>query len=260
MLRSRISRLRWRFDPQAVHSLLRTFQRIAPGIFCRGDSNADPRMQKGLGERFLRMRQLTSIVAMNDQGAIGAGNSLPWRVRSDMQFFRRTTLDQVVIMGRKTYQSLNGCLPRRSNVVVTHGFSLFSAGPDCRSAGAIDEALVTAAKAAKKRDVFVIGGAMMYEQFAPYVDRYLITMIEKDVPNADTFFRETWLSDQGEWDQRLIAQGDADGEADEAGFAIWEFVAKSARAIAERRAEAIARYQQRGKRSLTSFAGASASI
>lgn len=201
------------------------------------------------------MHQLTSIVAMNAKGVIGAGNSLPWRVRTDLQFFRRTTLDQVVIMGRKTYQSLGGCLPRRTNVVVTHGFSLFASGPDCLSAGAIDEALVTANKLAKKREVFVVGGAMMYGQFAPYVDRYLITMIQKEVPDADTFFHESWLNDQGEWEQNLIAEGQADGVADEANFAIWEFIAKDTGTIAQRRREAIEKYERRGQRRLATFSG-----
>lgn len=202
------------------------------------------------------MRQLTSIVAMNAEGAIGAANHLPWRVRSDLQFFRQQTLDQVVIMGRKTHDSLGGCLPRRTNIVVTHGFSLFPSSADCHSVGAIDEALVTADYRAKRRDIFVIGGATMYEQFAPFVDRYLITRIDKDVPEADAFFRSGWMGDQSDWNSQIIAEGKADGQNDEADFQIWELVPKDPRVIAARRAAAIEAYRRRAAFHSTKFATA----
>ncbi|MDG2533305.1 dihydrofolate reductase [Sphingomonas sp. HITSZ_GF] len=197
------------------------------------------------------MRQLTSIVAMNAAGAIGAGNHLPWRIRSDLQFFRRQTLDQVVIMGRKTYDSLGGALPRRTNIVVTHGFSLFPTTAECSAVGAIDEALVAASRAPKKKEVFIVGGASMYEQFSPYVDRYLITLVDKEVPDADTFFREAWLGDQSDWDSQIISEGIADGKDNEANFRIWEFLPKRPQIIADRRMAAIDALKRRASAGLS---------
>ncbi len=201
---------------------------------------SDPRW-----ESCTRMRQLTSIVALNQHGAIGSGNRLPWRVRSDLQFFRKTTLDQAVIMGRKTYESLNGALPRRKNIVVTHRFSLFQESEEAQSVGSIQEALVAADRISKRKEIFIIGGATMYEQFSSYVDRYLITFVDKDVPDADTFFKESWLGDLESWDQKIISHGRADGIKDEADFYVWEFKSKRAKLFAERRDAQISDYLNR---------------
>lgn len=182
------------------------------------------------------MRQLTSIIARAENGAIGAQNRLPWRVRSDMQFFRRTTLNNVVVMGRRTHNSLNGCLPSRHNIVVTHGFQLFASGPGCEAAGSIEEALFRCDQAAgRSKQVFVVGGATMYAQFAPMVDRYLITDIGIAVPDADTYFDSTILGEPDRWTRRVIASGRANDVGDEADYEIVELIAKDAREIAARR-------------------------
>lgn len=198
------------------------------------------------------MRQLTSIVARNESGVIGAKNRLPWRVKNDMRFFRTTTVDNVVILGRRTYASLDGCLPKRHNVVVTHGFALFPEGPACQSAGDIDEALVLAANAAgRRRSVFVIGGATMYEQFAALVDRYLITDIKMPVLDADTYFDPTWLGDDDRWTRRVLERGYADGVGNEADFEIVEYIAKDAAEIASRRNAILEKWRVRSQRSLS---------
>lgn len=191
------------------------------------------------------MRQLTSIVAVNAEGAIGAGNALPWRVRSDLKFFRAQTLGNVVIMGRKTYDSLGRPLPDRRNVVVTHGFAFFPANPDCRAAGSIEEALVVASQwHQRKREVFVVGGASMYEQFAPFVDRYLITKVDKSAPDADTFFSMEELGNSEMWDMNLVASGKANGTTDESDFSIFEFRRRDSSAV-ERRDSVLTRWQSR---------------
>lgn len=192
------------------------------------------------------MRQLTSIIARAENGAIGARNRLPWRVRSDMQFFRRTTVDHVVVMGKRTYGSLAGCLPDRHNVVVTHRFELFPEGPTCEAAGGIEEALFRSSRAAgRSKDVFVIGGATMYEQFAPLVDRYLITNIRMLVPDADTFFDPTVLGDPDQWLRTVLESGKADGARDEADFEIVELISKNAAEVAARRDKILNRWQDR---------------
>jgi dihydrofolate reductase len=188
------------------------------------------------------MPVLTSIVARNACGAIGAANRLPWKVRSDLRFFRETTLDQIVIMGRKTHRSLGGCLPRRTNIVVTHDASSFEGDTDCLAVGSVEEALCRAFKMAssEKKQVFVIGGATIYRQFAPYVDRYLVTEVEKPVPDADAFFDERpIIAAAGSWQQNVLKSGEADGAGDEASFRIIEYVARDSGTIASARERAI---------------------
>jgi dihydrofolate reductase len=186
------------------------------------------------------MKHLTSIVAVNREGVIGCGNTLPWRLKRDMRFFRETTSPHIVLMGRKTFDSLGRrCLPNRHNIVISHSFGLFPETDNCRSAHSIDEALFRASLALKKYgEVFVIGGASMYEQFAQYVDRYLITMVEKAVPEGDTFFNQEPLGDADRWTIKQLFRQDADAE-NEAPFTVFEAVSKQAQEFSIRRAEAI---------------------
>lgn len=189
------------------------------------------------------MKRLTSIVAVNHAGAIGARNALPWRLRDDLRFFREATTGQVVMMGRLTYDSLGSHgLPNRQNVVLSHQFGLVAGDPSCTPATGIAEGLAIASRlAGSDLETFVIGGASMYGQLAPYVDRYIITMVEKDVPDADVFFKkEEILGDPDEWELRVLMRHDAD-ERNEAPFCIFELISKRATGIASARAEVIAR-------------------
>jgi dihydrofolate reductase len=207
------------------------------------------------------MRRLTSIVAVNPQGAIGAGNTLPWRVRSDLRFFREQTRGHVVIMGRKTFQSLGKPLPDRKNIVVTRGFGLLPGHDDCRSAASIEEALVCAERwRAPAQEVIVIGGATMYEQFARYVDRYLITEIDKAVPDADTFLDPAIVGDVAGWSARTLAHGAADGAGDEADYRIFELVRRDPATAAAARAAAIATWPPARSRASGAGSGAKAAI
>ena len=188
------------------------------------------------------MRSLTSIVAVNRDGVIGRQNGLPWRLRSDMRFFREQTLDNVVIMGRRTFDSLGrGALPRRYNIVISSHFGLFPEDSDCSTATGVEDSLFRATLAPRiYKESFVIGGASLYEQFAPYVDRYLITLVEKDVPDGDTFFNQEPLGDPDEWEIRPLLSCPA-SEADEAEFTIFEVLARNPEAFKERRELAIER-------------------
>lgn len=195
------------------------------------------------------MKRLTSIVAMNHQGAIGVHNALPWRLKSDLRFFRETTSGNVVIMGRLTFESLGGKpLPHRSNVILSHSYNLLNETPDCVLALGIEEGLLRADRlAGPARDSFVIGGASMYEQFAPYVDRYLITLVDKAVPDADTFVPEWLFGNADDWDIRQLARYSAD-ETNEADFMILELNSLRAAEIAEQRERVIERRASLGRR------------
>ena len=188
------------------------------------------------------MRSLTSIVAVNREGVIGRQNGLPWRLRSDMRFFREQTLDNVVIMGRRTFDSFGrGALPRRFNIVISSHLGLFPEDSDCRTATGVEDSLFRATLAPRiYKECFVIGGATIYEQFAPYVDRYLITLVDKEVPDGDTFFNQEPLGDPDEWEIRPLLHCPA-SEADEAAFTTFEVLARNPELFKERRELAIER-------------------
>jgi len=170
------------------------------------------------------LRTLTSIVAIDLRGAIGCDNTLPWRLKSDMAFFRQNTIGNTVIMGRKTYNSLGSKpLPRRNNIVLSHNNVLFENAPACQLALSVEEALFLAERNADD-EIFVIGGAQTYEQFDCVVDRYLVTIVDHEVPNADAHLSETVLSSFRDWNRVELAKYVADDE-DEFAFAIYELTA-----------------------------------
>ena len=166
--------------------------------------------------------RLTSIVAVDLRGAIGCDNTLPWRLRTDMMFFREQTIGNTVIMGRKTYQSLGEKpLPRRNNIVLSHNNVLFASTPNCQLALSVEEALFQAARL-QDDEVYVIGGAQTYAQFDLLVDRYLITIVDHQVPDADAFLSENVLHSIRDWKRRELGSHEATPNQDEFAFSIYE--------------------------------------
>ncbi|TVP73251.1 MAG: dihydrofolate reductase [Rhodobacteraceae bacterium] len=136
---------------------------------------------------------LSLIVARARNGAIGRDGTIPWHAPEDLAFFQRETLGGAIIMGRKTWDSLpRRPLPRRLNVVVTS-----QPMPEVENTvfSRLDRAR-DAADAAGYLRHYAIGGAAIYAAFLPLADRLLITEVDLDVPDADTFFpdwpAETW--------------------------------------------------------------------
>jgi dihydrofolate reductase len=129
------------------------------------------------------------IAAVAENGVIGRGGTMPWRLKSDMRHFRALTAGKPVVMGRKTYQSLSvKPLPGRTNIVVTRDAS-FTA-PGVLVATSLDAALEAGRGDAFRRnisDVMVIGGADIYAQAMPSATRLEITQIHA-APPGDTRF------------------------------------------------------------------------
>lgn len=165
--------------------------------------------------------RLTSIVAVDRNGAIGCRNSLPWKLKTDMSFFRQATTGQSVIMGRKTYDSIGCPLKGRKNIVLSHNWQLFDSTPDCKLAHSIPESLAQAYQN-RSREVFIIGGAATYLEFAPLVDRYLITVVDCEVPDADAFLATEIRDELSGWGSVLISSVAASPDADEHSFKIYE--------------------------------------
>jgi dihydrofolate reductase len=121
---------------------------------------------------------LNLIYACADNGVIGRDNALPWHLPEDLAHFKRTTLGQPVIMGRKTWDSLPPKfrpLPGRVNIVVTRQTEWQAEG--ALRAGSIDEAMTLCPTDAQ---AWVIGGAEIYAQAAPHASSAVVTEIDQD--------------------------------------------------------------------------------
>jgi len=133
--------------------------------------------------------QIVIIAAVAENGVIGRGGTMPWRLKSDMQHFRALTMGKPVVMGRKTYESLHvKPLPRRTNIVVTRDAN-FTA-PGVLVAPSLDAALQAARGDALRRGgeaIMVIGGAEIYAQAMPLAQRLEITQIHMQ-PKGGSFF------------------------------------------------------------------------
>ncbi len=136
---------------------------------------------------------ITIIVAIASNGAIGKNNNLLWHIPGDMKRFKKITTGHCLIMGRNTWYSLpKRPLPDRKNIVLTDDPCECLEG--CESAYSIEDSLQ---KCEKGKDIFVIGGGMIYKQFMSRADRLLITKVHNDF-DADTFFPDF---DTGEWEE-----------------------------------------------------------
>jgi dihydrofolate reductase len=124
------------------------------------------------------------IVAMANNGCIGKDNDLPWRLPADLKFFKKTTLGHTILMGRKTFESIGSKpLPGRKNVVITRDVNFKSEGVDIYHS--IDKAL----EQLIDEDIFIIGGAQIYEQTLQLTDFLYITRVNTTV-DGDAYFPE----------------------------------------------------------------------
>ena len=127
------------------------------------------------------------VVAVAENGVIGRDNALPWRIRSDLKFFRSVTINKPVVMGRKTYLSIGKPLPGRTNIVITRQPDF--AAPGILVAPGLDEALAAARGDALRRAadaIAVIGGTDIFAQTMPLADRIILTLVHGKPP-GDTY-------------------------------------------------------------------------
>lgn len=139
------------------------------------------------------------IVAVSRNHVIGAHNDLPWRLRCDLQRFKRLTMGHTMLMGRKTYESLPKVLPGRKSIVLTRDPQYRTEHPDTLVVNSWDQAL--AAPWISER-IFVIGGADIFQQFLPMATDIYITHVLADVAGDVTlqpFMLEDWISVEQEY-------------------------------------------------------------
>lgn len=147
---------------------------------------------------------ISIIVATDRQSAIGRGNNLLCHLPADLKYFKSVTDGHSIIMGRRTFESLpKGALPNRRNIVVTRNPNL--TWPNVETCTSIEAALQLTAG---EKEVFIIGGGMIYQQAFPLADRLYVTEIGHSFEGADTFFPTI---DTDEW-KTLSAQTQAADE------------------------------------------------
>jgi dihydrofolate reductase len=126
---------------------------------------------------------LSLVVARARNGAIGRAGTIPWHAPEDLAFFQRETTGGAIIMGRNTWDSLPfKPLKNRLNIVVT------SRGVGAEHEVASLSAAIDLAHAMGHRRLYAIGGARVYAEALPLAHRLLVTEVELDVSDADTFF------------------------------------------------------------------------
>lgn len=126
----------------------------------------------------------TGVVAMDAARGIGLNNGIPWRLKEDMQLFKRLTMGHPILMGRKTWESLGRPLPGRQNIVLT------------RNAGYVAEGAVVITDLAQLEnmelqnpEIMVIGGAQLYAQMLPLMQRLHVSEVQ-GTHEVDTWFPE----------------------------------------------------------------------
>jgi dihydrofolate reductase len=128
------------------------------------------------------------IAAIAENGVIGRGNAVPWRLKSDMQHFRALTMGKPVVMGRKTYLSIGRPLQGRTTIVVSRDRAF--AAPGIVAAPSLDAALAAARGDALRRTadtIVVAGGADIYAQVLPLATRLAITHVRMNVEGDAQF-------------------------------------------------------------------------
>ena len=156
--------------------------------------------------------KISIVVAVAENGVIGKDNQLPWRLSSDLKHFKKLTTGHAVLMGRKTYESIGRPLPKRTNLIVTRNQDYQAAG--CEVFTSIEQALKFAQKS-NETEIFIIGGAQIYQQILPQVNTVYLTKVKTEVV-GDAYF-DLSLLDQF---TTVSVESMAVGEKDEFAFDI----------------------------------------
>jgi dihydrofolate reductase len=134
--------------------------------------------------------RVSIVVAVSENGVIGVDNKLPWRIPEDLARFKKITMGNTLLMGRKTFESIGRALPGRTSLVLTRDRE-YSPPEGVLVAHEIEEAM----EKAPGPEIFVVGGAEIYGQLLPRTDRIYLTRV-RGYYEGDTYFRGL---DQSQW-------------------------------------------------------------
>lgn len=136
------------------------------------------------------------IAAISDNNAIGRSGDIPWHLSEDLKYFKKTTSDCPVIMGRKTFESIGRPLPKRTNIVI-------SRSEDCPNGTLLAHSLEQAFEIAESHlgesgNCFILGGGQIYAKAISIADALYITHVKASIDDADTFFPQI---NKSEWEE-----------------------------------------------------------
>lgn len=126
------------------------------------------------------MKQFKAIAAMSENRVIGNGNKIPWHLPEDFKWFKKMTTGQIVVMGRKTFESIGTPLPNRTTIVLSRTNFHYPGVQTISDLNQIDLKNET-------REVFICGGAQIYEQALPVCSDLYLTLVKR-VVEGDAFF------------------------------------------------------------------------
>lgn len=129
---------------------------------------------------------VSAIVAVAKNNVIGKDNQIPWYLPADLAYFKRTTLEHHIIMGRNSFQSIGRPLPKRTNVVITR--DMFFSAEGAWVAHSVEEALGIAFDNGET-EAFIIGGGVIYQESMDLWDKLYLTEVDAE-PEGDVFFPE----------------------------------------------------------------------
>ena len=129
------------------------------------------------------MKPFKAIAAMSLNRVIGAGNRIPWQLPEDFKWFKKMTTGQVIVMGRKTFESLGKPLPNRTTIVLTHSQQPI---PGVRTISDLSQ-LDPADPVLAGHEIFICGGAQLYQQALPLCSDLYLTLVQRRL-EGDTLF------------------------------------------------------------------------
>ncbi|MCC3861343.1 type 3 dihydrofolate reductase [Pseudemcibacter aquimaris] len=156
------------------------------------------------------MVKVSLIVAAAENRTIGKDNDMPWKISSDLKYFKKVTMNKPVIMGRKTFESIGKPLPGRTNIVITRDTGFTHEG--VITAHSVEMALDVAhgmAEMRKEKEIMVIGGAQIYALTLPIADRLYLTRIHAEI-EGDAHFPELDEKDWLEYSREDHSRGEKD--------------------------------------------------
>ncbi len=154
--------------------------------------------------------RIALVVAMAENGIIGRDGAMPWKLKTDLQAFRRITMNKPLVMGRKTFESLPGPLAGRDNIVVTGQKDYDASG--IIACNSIEAALQEAGHCAARRgadEICVIGGAKVYDACLASAGRIYLTLVHA-APEGDTAFPRFDRRDWVEISRHFVAASEHD--------------------------------------------------
>ena len=147
---------------------------------------------------------IIGIVAIAKNFAIGKDGKLPWHYSADLKFFKETTTGNAIVMGANTYRSIGKPLPNRLNIVLSRSGSIEPV-PEIMRLSEKDEVIDLARYL--NRDVYIIGGAEVFQAFADEIEKWLVTDVPDTVEDADVFMPSNFLDGFSQTDTRDLGGG-----------------------------------------------------